>query len=307
MIHICSTFGHSILKRTNLGIDELCGEQVKLGGLVHNVNKEESIVKLGEFPWNAVIMRRTVKSKDKWKHLCGGTLINSDTVVTAAHCFLGKQETSSLKAENVKVLMGVQKMSDQNDRYRREFEVYSILMHGDWDPHEFRFTHDIALLKLSNAIETFSAFILPICLKKSKEIGNIRIGTVAGFGLHDETGTTSDIPRKVELPITTLNTSIKKQWKLAQAYWDESFTAGSDTAGICSGDSGSGFYVKFEDRYYLRGLVSASVYDEGQGCTHNNFAMYTDVLEYLDGFILPFAKLNKTLWTNLIGARKSIK
>lgn len=150
------------------------------------------------------------------------------------------------------------------------------------------FAHDIALLKLKSAIEKFSPMIRPICLKKSEILSAIIIETVAGFGELSETrGMTSDVSVKVELPIVDLAYAITKQSQLASVVWNKSFFADSENGGVCPGDSGAGFYVKSDGIFYLRGLVSAAILEANYNCTHNNIAIYTDVMEYLDDFILP--------------------
>ena len=40
----------------------------------------------GQFPWIAQIMARK-KSNSDYEFICGGSLINEEIIVTAAHCF----------------------------------------------------------------------------------------------------------------------------------------------------------------------------------------------------------------------------
>lgn len=183
--------------------------------------------------------------------------------------------------------------------FRREIEVSGILIHHGWDPDELRYAHDIALLKLKEKIQNFTPTILPICIKNTREIANIKNGTIVGFGEFNEMrGVSSDVALKVDLPIIETSTWLdSEQRKLAIAFWKESFTAGSKNAGICPGDSGSGYYVKSYDdgRFYLRGVVSSAFIEAGYNCTHNNYALYSDVLQYLDNFIIPVS-INSILY-----------
>lgn len=134
--------------------------------------------------------------------------------------------------------------------------------------------------------------INPICLEKDINISRVRQGFVSGYGEYNEIREKlSDIPLKVELQIVDYDTWIQKQWQLSQVYWNKSFVAGTETAGVCPGDSGSGFYVESGGKFYLRGLVSSAILDSGYNCTHNNFAFYSDVLEYFDDFIIKVTRL----------------
>lgn len=143
-----------------------------------------------------------------------------------------------------------------------------------------------------NEIKEMTQTIRPICLKKTSEILDIQSGVIAGYGQFNESTVTSDVPLKVELQIINHETWIEKQWELIQNYWDKSFVAGSETGGVCPGDSGAGLYVKSNDIFYLRGFVSIAVLDKGYNCTHNYYVIFTDVLQYLDDFIFPVS-INK--------------
>lgn len=187
----------------------------------------------------------------------------------------------------MRILLGAYNISDTTEENRKELDVASIIIHGGWDPEDVKYAHDIALLKLMNDIQEFTPMIRPICLKKTSDIIDIQNGVVAGYGQFNDSTVTSDVPLKVELQIINHEIWIEKQWELIQNYWDRSFVAGSETGGVCPGDSGAGFYVKSNDKFYLRGFVSIAVLDEGYNCTHNNHVIFTDVLQYLDDFIFP--------------------
>lgn len=212
----------------------------------------------------------------------------SSNNITAAHCIRQKGSKSSLEAEKIKVLLGVYNISDTSEQHRKELKVSSIYIHSDWDSEDyFRYAHDIALLKLESDNE-FTTLIRPICLRTTEDLLNIKFGTVIGFNQSRETKVMSGILLKSQVPIVDHKIWIKRQWKIDQVYWNESFTAGSSETSFSSGDSGSGFYVKFTGRFYLRGLVSSTVIQEdSNNFTHNNFAIFTDVLGYMNEFIVP--------------------
>lgn len=210
----------------------------------------------------------------------------------AAHCVHRKDE-DELKPEDLKVYLGAHNISHQNERNRIEMEIETILVHEDWDPLETVCTHDIAILKLKSHVQ-FTKSILPICVENSKEVAEVKHGIVAGFGEFSASqGVTSNVPLKVELSILTLDECILKKRDNAFAFWNGSFCAGKNDSGVCPGDSGSGFYVKHEGKYYLRGLVSSQVNALSDDCTKNNYAFYSDILKYFKDFIEPVSRKMK--------------
>lgn len=193
-----------------------------------------------------------------------------------------------LKAESITVLLGAYNISDNSEPCRKEVEVFGIFVHTGWnsDNHQ-EYNHDIALLKLETRITEFNPMIIPICLKNSNELSDIQTGTLAGYGEFNGTrNLSSQIPLKAKVTIISTEWLASKHKMLAQFFWLESFAAGSETAGVCPGDSGSGFYVHSDGRFYLRGLVSSSFHKEDYNCTHSSYALYSDVLKYLDAFVL---------------------
>lgn len=185
-----------------------------------------------------------------------------------------------------------------------EFVISGILVHDGWNINVYRYTHDIALIKLNKEIK-FNEFIRPICLPNDKlsRTGN---GIVAGYGLFNETRIQSDVPIKVELPIISKYDCYDKQQSLASVAWEESFCAGRNDAGVCPGDSGSGFYIEYKQKFYLRGIVSSAVHNQGYNCTHNNYAFYSDAQKYMKTFIEPVSKLQDIKYVKVNSLRTKL-
>lgn len=171
----------------------------------------------------------------------------------------------------MKVLLGAYNISHA-ESFREEFEVSGVVVHSGWNSSEFRYSNDVALLKLRTTIKEFFVKtnpIGPICLQKSRSISSIRKGTVTGYGKYNETTITSEVPLKAKLTFVSQELIEQKP----------------DAVG--PGDSGSGLYIEMDGKFYLRGITSIMFDQELYNFTQGNFAFYTDVLKYLDDFILP--------------------
>lgn len=63
---------------------------------------------------------------------------------------------------------------------------------------------------------------------------------------------------------------------------NRTFCAGlTNGSGVCDGDSGSGLEIKVNDKFYLKGIVSAGPFKDNK-CDVLHDAIYTNVLDFGD-------------------------
>ena len=140
-----------------------------VGGDAHNIK---------EFPFFASLLQGNFAS-------CGGSIITPDYILSARVChsalltfsfykeFLSAQTLfwaahcfESGRASDWTVVVGISKGNqrqapDYNDKFVSPVEM--ILVHDEYDPITLH--ADIAMLKMSNRIESWSDFIQPACIR----------------------------------------------------------------------------------------------------------------------------------------------
>ncbi|XP_045713315.1 probable threonine protease PRSS50 [Phyllostomus hastatus] len=112
-------------------------------------------------------------------HICAGTLIASQWVLTVAHCMMQKDV-------NYSVLVGSPEM-DQVAPTTTEVPVHQVIVHSRYRTHRLWSwvgqAHNIALLQLQWELP-FSKYVWPICLPEMEHIVKTNsLCTVTGWGL----------------------------------------------------------------------------------------------------------------------------
>ena len=126
----------------------------------------------GSWPW--IVSLRRIENDGSLFHLCGGSLIDLNLVLTAAHC-LATQKINSIvivvDTYNIR-----KKPNNSNMFYPKSFKI-----HSNYNNSIFQHAYDIALIKLTQNI-TLSNTVRIICLPGPNETSSIYNKFVFGIG-----------------------------------------------------------------------------------------------------------------------------
>ncbi|CAM4613105.1 unnamed protein product [Caretta caretta] len=216
----------------------------------------------GHCPWQVFVRN------SRGYGFCGGSLISSRWVVTAAHCL------EIVKPHHVTI--------GDFDKHQREVKEQKIEVQQSWiHPHydSDNYNGDIALLYLSSDV-VFNEYVLPICLPNPNLATLLTVegtrGMVSGWGSTHHRGPGTRFLMKVKLPIVSMETCRQSTAKLIT---DNMFCAGyaAKAQDACKGDSGGPFAVSYHNTWYLLGIVSW-----GEGCAEERkYGAYTRVANYV--------------------------
>ncbi|CAG4952866.1 unnamed protein product [Colias eurytheme] len=224
---------------------------------------------LGQYPYQAGLISDIIGLTARG--VCGGTLLNANRVLTAAHCW----NDGTNQAWRVEVVLGSVFLFSGGTR----LQTSVILVHPQWIPALAR--NDVAVLYLPQSVQ-FSANIAPVALPTSADGANSFAGSSAiasGFGLTSDGGsiTQSQSLNHVRLNVITNQLcSIGYPFVIQDNHICTSSIGGNS---VCRGDSGGPLVI---ERNGQRVLIGVTSFGSTAGCASGVPAVYSRVTSFLN-------------------------
>lgn len=238
--YFCSSQPDNNGKTNSRALDSLVNKRI-LGGCTAHSN---------EYPYYvALVEMNTIYP------FCGGSIIDENWVLTAAHCV----EEYINDPKKVQVIVGTQTDLENADQTRPfTLTASRIIFHGKYEFHEedkktpFTVINDIALVQVSGSLIINKGGVYSSKIQMAKEEENLtgKTATVTGYGQ-----VTTEIEESRILMTTDLKISPKKCQIWVTFDKASNICAGRPGRGTWEGDSGSPLVVNREGKPILEGVT----------------------------------------------------
>jgi len=245
--------------------DCICGQN-RLGVTNHDDSTQDRIIggenaAEGELGWQVGLA-----SRDYSEHpiiYCGGTLLNEEWVMTAAHC--------TQNGVSVAVL------GFWNTQQKNNYTVINVLRVVDHPKFNDRtLNNDFSLVQLARAVDfTSLPNVFPACWPTQSAVAEGAWAIVSGWGLTSVGGSTSSILKKANLTIVS-KADCNDAYR--GAITDNMLCANETNQGSCQGDAGGPLVSLVNGSFELIGVNSY-----GMDCANSQYpAVYAYVSSVLD-------------------------
>ncbi|XP_069470338.1 transmembrane protease serine 5 [Ambystoma mexicanum] len=238
-----------------------CGTRAKASRVIGG-----SDAMVGRWPWQVSLYLNS-------KHVCGGSIVAHQWIVTAAHCV---HNYRSPQVSGWSVIAGL--VSPAPGRHAAGSTVEKILYHQHYDDRSH--DYDIAVMKLNIPLN-FSDTVRPVCLPRyNHEFPGGTQCWISGWGYtRADSAQVPETLKEASVPLISskkCNSSCMYDGEITPRMLCAGYLDGRIDA--CQGDSGGPLVCQDEYTWRLVGIVSW-----GMGCAEpNRPGVYTKVAEFLD-------------------------
>lgn len=202
-----------------------------------------------EYPWQASLQYFSAQYGG-WFHFCGGSLISTIDVITAAHCL------DDMAGITMRVVLGdhVLNILENSEQY---IDVASFTMHNQYRSNAPGIPNDIGVIRLAESA-VFNSYVQPIAYPEATdEFTPSDVCFISGWGRTDGLDPMSApmTLQKTDMNVVTMSTC-QLTWG---SYIKTSHICINDKnldSSACMGDSGGPFVCERGGSYVLAGLTS---------------------------------------------------